>query len=130
MLSISFLLDSGILRAIGEVHPPWPCFIVAATTDFIEMSANQIKSVLDSIQGAAKIFHAEGDYSLGIMKRIYKLSEDACQSFMKSVKYSTDGKISKTVLKETMTTLSNVGAISKVANVSNIISPYFSPIED
>jgi hypothetical protein len=27
-----------------------------------------------------------------------------------------------------MTTLSNVGAISKAANVSNIISPYFSPI--
>ncbi len=59
LLSISFLLDSGILRAIGEVHPPWPCFMVAATTDFIKMSANQIKSVLDSIQGAAKIFHAE-----------------------------------------------------------------------
>jgi hypothetical protein len=59
------------------------------------------------------------------MKKIYKLSEDACQRFMKSVKYSTDGKISKKVLKETMTTLSNVGEISKVANVSNIISPYF-----
>jgi len=128
--SISFLLDSGILRAIGEVHPPWPCFMIAATTDFIEMSSNQIKSVLDSIHGAAKIFHSEVDYSLGIMKKIYKPSEDACQRFMKSVKYSTGGKISKKVLKETMTTLSNVEAISKVANVSNIISPYFSPIED
>lgn len=46
--SISFLLDSSILRAIGEVHLSWPCFMVAATTDFIEMSSNQIKSVLDS----------------------------------------------------------------------------------
>lgn len=45
---------------------------------------------------------------------------------MKSVKYSTGGKISKKVLKETMTLLSNVESISKVANVSNIISPYFS----
>jgi len=104
--------------------------MVAATTDFVEMSSNQIKSVLDSIQGAAKTFHAEGDYSLGIMKKIYKLSEDACQRFMKSVKYSTGGKISKKVLKETMTTLSNVEAVSKVANVSNIISPFSSPIED
>ena len=47
---------------------------------------------------------------------------------MKSVKYSTGGKISKKVLKETMTPLSNVEI--KVANVSNIISPYFSPIEE
>src|SRR5712691_6805737 len=117
LINASFLLESGILRAISEVHPPWPCFMVAATTDFIEMSSNQIKSVLDSTQGAAKIFHAEGDYSLGIMKKIYKLSEGAVQRFRKSVKYLTDGKISKKVLKETMTTLSNVGAISKVANV-------------
>lgn len=55
------------------------------------------------------------------MKKIYKPSE---------VKYSTGGKISKKVLKETMTPLSNVESISKVANVSNIISPYFSPIEE
>ncbi|MGB6673746.1 MAG: hypothetical protein WBE34_15055 [Candidatus Nitrosopolaris sp.] len=74
--------------------------------------------------------HAEGDSSLGIMKKIYKPSEYACQRFMKSVKYSTGGKISKKVLKETMTPLSNVESISKVANVSNIISPYFSPIEE
>ncbi len=59
LINASFLLDSGILRAIGEVDPPWPCFMVADTTDFIEMSSNQIKSVLDSIQGAAKIFHAK-----------------------------------------------------------------------
>ena len=64
------------------------------------------------------------------MKKIYKPSEDACQRFIKSVKYSTGEKISKKVLKETMTTLSNVEAISKVANVSNIISPYFSFLED
>jgi ABC-type nitrate/sulfonate/bicarbonate transport system substrate-binding protein len=96
--SLANAIRKGIIDCfiwIGEIHPPWPCLMVAATTDFIEMSTNQIKSVLDSIQGAAKIFHAEGDYSLGIMKRIYKISEDACQRFMKSVKYSIDGTISQ-----------------------------------
>jgi hypothetical protein len=42
-------LYSGILRARqGEVHPPWPCFMVAATTDFIGTSPNQIKSRLST----------------------------------------------------------------------------------
>jgi hypothetical protein len=48
--SISFLLDSGILRAIGEVHLSWPCFMVAATTDFIDQIKKSNQSRSDPIK--------------------------------------------------------------------------------
>ncbi len=43
------LVDSGIFRRIGEYPTPWPCFVVAARTDFIENHYPILQSILEII---------------------------------------------------------------------------------
>jgi sulfonate transport system substrate-binding protein len=40
-------VDSGEFKRIGEVHTPWPCFVVAASTKFIENHQDELELMLE-----------------------------------------------------------------------------------
>jgi sulfonate transport system substrate-binding protein len=121
--SIKSLIDiTGDIKSIGDVIPPWPCFMVAERTSFLQDKkySDQIKGLLSSFQEAAMIFHQYKAYSIEIISKNYKLSQEDSKRWFESVKYSVTGKISHKALQEVVTTLLKTGTISHRIDVANL----------
>jgi len=43
------LVDNGTFNYIGSCPTPWPCFVIAATNQFIEHRSNELKTILNII---------------------------------------------------------------------------------
>lgn len=121
--SIKSLIDiTGDIKAIGDVIPPWPCFMVAERTSFLQDKkySEPIKGLLSSFKEAAMIFHHDKAYSIEIISKNYKLSQEDSKRWFESVKYSVTGKISHKALQEVVTTLLKTGTINHRIDVANL----------
>ncbi len=45
------LVDNGTFRRLGDCPTPWPCFVVAATDDFIKKNPGTLNHILETING-------------------------------------------------------------------------------
>ncbi len=45
------LVDKKTFRRLGDCPTPWPCFVIAARTDFIDENENLVKHILEIING-------------------------------------------------------------------------------
>ncbi|HET8735231.1 MAG TPA: substrate-binding domain-containing protein [Pricia sp.] len=45
------LVDNGIFRRLGDCPTPWPCFVIAATDDFIAGHTRVLAHILETING-------------------------------------------------------------------------------
>jgi len=43
------LVDNGTFRRLGDCPTPWPCFVVAATADFIDKNPGTLNHILETI---------------------------------------------------------------------------------
>ncbi|WP_343486251.1 substrate-binding domain-containing protein [Allomuricauda sp. d1] len=43
------IVDKGVFRRLGDCPTPWPCFVIAATDQFIENSSSTLRHVLEII---------------------------------------------------------------------------------
>ena len=50
------LVDDGIFRRIGNCPSPWPCFVIAAREDFISSNTEDLKTILNIINGTTSEF--------------------------------------------------------------------------
>ncbi|MDQ6666938.1 MAG: ABC transporter substrate-binding protein [Thermoproteota archaeon] len=123
--SIKSLLNNKDLKALAdEIIPPWPCFMVATRTDFLN-NQEIITAILAALQEAARIFHSDKVHSVEIVSKKYNLSKEDSEKWFESVRYSLDGMISQEALENTLTTLMKVGAIKQRVDVSALISERF-----
>jgi len=69
-------VDQGIFRKIGECPTPWPCFVIAATTKFINSQEEVLKTILEIINSITKTFKLLPDIDDTISKRYQQQVED------------------------------------------------------
>lgn len=50
------LVDAGTFRRLGDCPTPWPCFVVAAGTDFLEQHPTLLPHILEVINGYTREF--------------------------------------------------------------------------
>lgn len=50
------LVDDGTFRRIGNCPSPWPCFVIAVRNEFLESNGDDVKTILDIINGATSEF--------------------------------------------------------------------------
>ncbi|MBU2940215.1 ABC transporter substrate-binding protein [Lacinutrix sp. C3R15] len=50
------LVDNGTFRRIDNCPSPWPCFVIAVRTEFLENNKEDIKTILNIINGTTKDF--------------------------------------------------------------------------
>jgi sulfonate transport system substrate-binding protein len=61
-------VDSGVLRRVGEIPTPWPCFVVAVRNEVIESSGGKLKEMMDVLGGVCREFKADASSSAYIAK--------------------------------------------------------------
>lgn len=50
------IVDKGVFRRIGECPTPWPCFVIAASNEFIKEEKKTLKSILKIINSTTSEF--------------------------------------------------------------------------
>eukprot|EP01147_Barroeca_monosierra_P007994 gene7994-10055_t len=51
--------DKGVVRRIGDITTPWPCFMLAAKSSIIDERLSEIQSCLSAVHEAALLFHED-----------------------------------------------------------------------
>lgn len=105
--------DSGEIKRIGQITPPWPAFMFAAHTDVLKEHVEDLTKVLKAIEKATKIFmEQKEDASVKHVMRILNYPEEDVRRWFKTVHYAKDTQeVSKEAIKVTLSTLLNAGVI-------------------
>jgi hypothetical protein len=97
--------DSGEVKRIGQITPPWPAFMFAAHTSLL--GSDEVKKTMAAIQKATDLFMAEKeDASVKHVMRILDYPEKDVRDWFKTVKYASDlRQVSRGALDVTVATL-------------------------
>lgn len=80
-------VDNGEFRMIGECNTPWPCFVVAATNQFIQAHETILNSILDVVNLHCTLLKNNAEAPHLIAKRYGIQEQDAAQWF-KELEYA------------------------------------------
>jgi len=112
--------DQGLVKEIGQVISPWPCFVVVARNDILKSSPNAMKRLLAAIHESTSEF-MKTDNSLKYISRESKLSLEDSKSWFDQVEFS-DGKVSRKVLNNVVSILHKSRVIQTPdVNISDLV---------
>ncbi|KAG2234404.1 hypothetical protein INT48_003631 [Thamnidium elegans] len=107
--------DSGEIKRIGQITPPWPAFMFAAHVDLLKNHVEELVKVLKAIEKATKIFmDQKEDESVKHVMRILEYPEEDVRRWFKTVKYAEDTQqVSQDAIKVTLSTLLHAGVVNE-----------------
>ncbi|KAI8970686.1 hypothetical protein BDB01DRAFT_814735 [Pilobolus umbonatus] len=107
--------DSGEIKRIGDITPPWPAFLFAAHTDLLKRNKEGVKKVLDAIQRATELFIKEKDgASVERVMRILEYPEEDVRRWFKTVHYPDNHtQVSREALATTLSILRQADVIQE-----------------
>lgn len=109
--------DSGEVKRIGQITPPWPAFLFAAHTDCLQNHADELERVLKAIQKATKQFMDQKDgESVHLVMKTLGYQEEDVRNWFKIVHYAEDHThVSRRALQVTVSTLIKAGVLKAPA---------------
>jgi ABC-type nitrate/sulfonate/bicarbonate transport system substrate-binding protein len=115
--------DSGEIKRIGQITPPWPAFSFAASTDLIEKDSQGIIKALEAIEKATKLFMAQKDKeSVQHIMRVLDYQEVDVREWFKTVRYEDNLRnVSRKALDITVETLIKAGVIEKPIAAEDLV---------
>ncbi len=113
-------VDDGTFRRIGECPTPWPCFVIAASTKFIDGHTDILQKFLAVIYKTAQEFRALPD-SVNIIAGRYGLKSEDVAVWYESVVWAQDSSINEKEITTIIGRLQKVGVINGNKAISEII---------
>jgi len=83
------IVDNGTFRRIGNCPTPWPCFVIAASNNFINNNRNELKTILEIINNTTKDFKNIPQIDKTIANRYEQKLEDV-QEWLKLTEWSQE----------------------------------------
>lgn len=114
------LVDRGIFRRLGDCPTPWPCFVIAARTEFIEKEPAAVQLVLENINRISSEFKHIPSIDRTIANRYDQKLEDV-QEWLTLTKWS-QSKIKTQVIENVINTLYNLKLIEKRCKAHDILT--------
>lgn len=110
-------VTSGELTQLGTIQTPWPCFLIACRKDILEQYPTEVEVILANIKTACELFFAEQQVAQEKIAKQCHLSVEDAATWMKTVTFSKDQKVSKQVLQSTIDALVRTQVLEKSCNV-------------
>jgi ABC-type nitrate/sulfonate/bicarbonate transport system substrate-binding protein len=122
--------DSGEIKRIGQITPPWPAFSFAASTDLIEKDSQGIIKALEAIEKATKLFMAQKDKeSVQHIMRVLDYQEVDVREWFKTVRYEDNLRnVSRKALDITVETLIKAGVIEKPIAAEDLVDEHIAKL--
>ncbi len=92
------IVDAGVFRRIGNCPTPWPCFVIAVRTEFLEANENIIKIILEIINNTTVDFKEIPSIDRMIANR-YELQLEDVQEWLSLTEWSQSNLDEATVKK-------------------------------
>jgi ABC-type nitrate/sulfonate/bicarbonate transport system substrate-binding protein len=70
------LVDKGVFRRVGDCPTPWPCFVIAVRTEFLEENKEAVQSVLQGINAATRHFKEQPNIAETLANTYHQKLED------------------------------------------------------
>ncbi|KAL1922938.1 uncharacterized protein VTP21DRAFT_9314 [Calcarisporiella thermophila] len=119
--------DSIEVRRIGDITPPWPAFLFAASTSLLSSAADtqNLNNLLHALHKAANEFmqHRNGQ-SLNMLMEEFKYPKEDVIQWLQTVKYPGEGgmeEVNKVALENCVESLLKAGAIERRVHPKEII---------
>lgn len=113
------LVDSGEFRFLGECRTPWPCFVVAATNEFIYTQNDSLHEVLDIINQSCQDLKSNQEAVDLIAWRYQIKLADAIQWFSE-LEYAAKPQINEAYMMEILTKLKQFSIIESTPDIAEI----------
>ncbi|MBT8295567.1 MAG: ABC transporter substrate-binding protein [Gramella sp.] len=105
------LVDDHTFRLIADCPTPWPCFVLAATENFIENEPESLKSMLEILNRETENFKAQKDIDLILADRYQQKLEDI-KKWLAITSWSQE-QVTQKDLKNVQSTLSKLNLIDE-----------------
>ncbi|HLT52992.1 MAG TPA: hypothetical protein VKZ97_03855, partial [Flavobacteriaceae bacterium] len=105
------LVDDGVFRHIGNCPTPWPCFVIAARTEFLEAQPETVKTILEIINNTSIEFKDIPSIDKTLSNRYEQKIEDV-QEWLSLTEWSQE-LIDKQTLETVQDTLLPLNIISE-----------------
>jgi ABC-type nitrate/sulfonate/bicarbonate transport system substrate-binding protein len=112
-------VDAGEFRMIGECVTPWPCFVIAATSQFIDKNENAIAELLNIINLDCWLLMNNAQAPDLVAARYGIKIEDARQWF-KELEYSCAPEIEPESFKKILINLKSMNIIQEIPEIDTI----------
>ena len=80
-------VDRGQLKFLGDCPTPWPCFVIAGRTDFIDQHQQEIKVLLQTIDQITEKFKAQAQIT-DLLAHKYNLDVNDVREWLKLTEWS------------------------------------------
>lgn len=117
------MVDAGKFRLLDIRPTPWPCFVVVASTKFINQNLTMIEKVCEIINQSSLYTLNNQTESIQAIANMYNLTTTAVAQWYQYTKWNTDMQIKISDLIQISETLADLGLITQIPNPQSIISP-------
>jgi len=113
-------VDSGMLKRVGEYLTPWPCFVIAATTDILEREPENIIRMLRVIHDSCDRF-MQDEAAITMVSQRYKQKPEDVERWFHATEWAIHGWISDKMLKSVIYNLKLAGILEKNISVPDLV---------
>jgi len=114
------LVDNGTFRLIDDCPTPWPCFVIAVRNEVLENNFEEVKKVLDIINGKTKNFK-QIDAIDKILAERYEQQLEDIQQWLKITEWNDGKPISKNTITRIQNKMVQFNVIEKKKNSNDFI---------
>lgn len=113
------LVDNSTFRRIGECPTPWPCFVIAASEDFIKNEEDTLKTILEIINTTTEEFKSIPSIDRTIANRYEQQLEDV-REWLSATEWSQT-LIDKATVTQVQKTLLSLNIIDRTVDYEDLV---------
>jgi hypothetical protein len=85
-------VDKGLLKRIGKISTPWPCFVLAIRNEILETRSSEIKTIINIINKQVGLFNNPLHYNQLINLYAERYDQDPVDinSWLSSTRWDTN----------------------------------------
>eukprot|EP01112_Ceratiomyxa_fruticulosa_P010864 TRINITY_DN2895_c0_g1_i1.p1 TRINITY_DN2895_c0_g1~~TRINITY_DN2895_c0_g1_i1.p1 ORF type:complete len:581 (-),score=142.94 TRINITY_DN2895_c0_g1_i1:94-1836(-) len=122
--------DSGVIKKVGAIYTPWPCFMIAARKSVLNEKEDSIKKVLSALRESCKEFHQNEKEVIKAIAHKFDLSELDTEKWYSTVRITANNHISEAAIEQAIEILRKTGVVpDKDYDVTHFFDHRFSSLE-
>lgn len=114
------LVDQKEFKRVGVRPTPWPCFLLAGRTDFLENNKQIVLNIVQTISNTIQKLTKDPENTIKEISSYYKLSEQDIQEWYSVTKWSPNGSVSEVMLNEVSAILHKLKLIEQPRSAKEI----------
>lgn len=106
------LVDDGEFKRLGERPTPWPCFVIAATNNFLESHPGKVSLISDIILPRAQAFKEDKNAAELIVQKFNLKKTDAIE-WLQGTIWANGKSLDKDILQNVIDTLYKIKIVNR-----------------